>query len=93
MRIDNETGNITHVDYESYQEKKEEYEAEIEKLKQENEDLQDRVAELEEQLEEENDNVKFFLKIAKTQQMFSEFMLNQFVELKKDSVATTNESK
>lgn len=56
MKIDNETGNITHVDYESYEEMKEEYENKIENLEQEKEDLQDRVAELEEKLNTKKDS-------------------------------------
>ena len=54
MKIDNETGNITHVDYEAYLERQEEYETQIEKLKQELEDKDDRISELEEQLKKDS---------------------------------------
>lgn len=93
MRIDKETGNITHVDYESYEAMKEEYENKIEQLEQAFEDLKDEKYQLTEKLNEANDNVKFFIKIAKAQQVFSEVLLNQLIELKKDSLGATNESK
>ena len=54
MRIDNETGNITHVDYESYIEKKEEYEAKSEEANQRIEDLEDEIYDLKEQLKKDS---------------------------------------
>lgn len=50
MRFDSETGNITHVDYESYEAMKEEYENKIEQLNQRIEDLEDENYDLKEQL-------------------------------------------
>lgn len=56
MKFDKETGECLSVSYESYESMKEEYEAEIKKLKQEKEDLQDRVVELEEKLNTKKDS-------------------------------------
>ena len=58
MMIDHETGNITHVSYESYEEMKEDYENQIQKLKYENEDLKDEVEYLKSKLEKALEIIK-----------------------------------
>lgn len=49
--IDYETGNITHVTFETYEEMKEDYENQIQKMQYENEDLRDEVDYLKSKLE------------------------------------------
>lgn len=93
--IDHETGNINSIelDYEEYIEMKQEYEDQIRKLQEKIEDLEDENYDLKERLEEANENTHFFLKIAKAQQVFTDVLLNQLIEIKKDSSMAVNESK
>lgn len=87
MEIDYETGNIEKVSYESYEAMKEEKDNKIEELKQKLEDSEDRIAELEEQLKQEKENTDTFVKLV---HLYMNFLKEQ---LKKDSIAATNESK
>lgn len=63
MRIDNETGNIEYINYETYEAMKEEYENKIEELEQKNEDLEYNVEQVEKQLREATDDVEFLLDV------------------------------